>query len=116
MNLEFPQYFPEPGWVEHEPEEIWQSVIDSVAEALRQAGVGGSDLAAIGITNQRETTLLWERDSDRPVHRALVWQDRRTAGHCDALRARGEETHVRALTGLVLDPYFSGTKLRNPAR
>jgi glycerol kinase len=111
VNLEFPQYFPEPGWVEHEPEEIWQSVIDSVAEALRQAGVSGSDLAAIGITNQRETTLLWERDSDRPVHRALVWQDRRTAGHCDALRARGEETHVRALTGLVLDPYFSGTKL-----
>jgi glycerol kinase len=111
VNVEFPQHFPEPGWVEHEPEEIWQSVVSAVGEALRQAGVGGSELAAIGITNQRETTLLWERATDRPVHRALVWQDRRTADRCEALRARGEETHVRSLTGLVLDPYFSGTKL-----
>jgi glycerol kinase len=111
VNVEFPQHFPEPGWVEHEPEEIWQSVVQATGEALRQAGVGGADLSAIGITNQRETTLLWERTTDRPVHRALVWQDRRTADRCEALRARGEETHVRALTGLVLDPYFAGTKL-----
>ena len=110
-NVEFPQHFPEPGQVEHEPEEIWQSVIDSVAEALRQAGVSGAELSAIGISNQRETTLLWERETDRPVHRALVWQDRRTADRCNELRARGEETHVRTLTGLVLDPYFSATKL-----
>jgi glycerol kinase len=111
VNVEFPQHFPEPGWVEHDAEEIWQSVLSAVGEALRQAGVKGGELSAIGITNQRETTLLWERASDRPVHRALVWQDRRTAPQCDELRARGEEAHVRALTGLVLDPYFSGTKL-----
>jgi glycerol kinase len=111
VNVEFPQHFPEPGWVEHEAEEIWQSVLRAVGEALRLAGVAGSDLTAIGITNQRETTLLWERATDRPVHRALVWQDRRTADRCEALRASGQETHVRALTGLVLDPYFSGTKI-----
>jgi len=111
VNFEFPQHFPQPGWVEHDAEEIWQSVLSAVGEALRQAGVKGDELAAIGITNQRETTLLWERASDRPVHRALVWQDRRTAPKCDELRARGEESRVRALTGLVLDPYFAGTKL-----
>jgi glycerol kinase len=108
---EFPQHFPEPGWVEHDPEEIWQSVSDSVAEALKAAGVRGTDIGAIGITNQRETTLLWERASGRPVHRAIVWQDRRTASHCAALKQAGHEARVRQLTGLVIDPYFSGTKL-----
>ncbi len=111
-NVEFPQHFPEPSWVEHEPEEIWLSVLGAVTEALRRASVLPSDIAAIGITNQRETTLAWERRTDRPVHRALVWQDRRTAGLCEELKARGEETRVRATTGLVLDPYFSGTKMR----
>lgn len=109
---EFHQYFPEPSWVEHEPEEIYQSVLDSVAEALTLAGVRPSEIAAIGITNQRETTLLWDRATDRPVHRALVWQDRRTAPLCEELKARGEESRVREVSGLVLDPYFAGTKVR----
>ncbi|MGC4092610.1 MAG: glycerol kinase GlpK [Polyangiaceae bacterium] len=111
-NCEFLQHFPRPSWVEHEPEEIWQSVVAAIDEALRRAQIEPSEIAAIGITNQRETTLLWSRSSDRPLHRALVWQDRRTAERCDALRAAGHEPSVRALTGLVLDPYFSGTKVQ----
>jgi glycerol kinase len=110
-TLEFPQHFPEPGWVEHEPEEIWASVLGAVKEALRVAGVKGADLAAIGITNQRETTLLWERASGNSLHRAIVWQDRRTSARCEELRAAGESAEVRRRTGLVLDPYFSGTKV-----
>lgn len=110
-NREFSQHFPEPGWVEHEPEEIWQSVVDSIAEALRAAGARNTDIAAVGITNQRETTLVWDRATDRAIHRAIVWQDRRTADTCARLRERGEEGRVRKATGLVLDPYFSGTKL-----
>jgi glycerol kinase len=108
---EFPQYFPQPGWVEHEPDEIWQSVLDATGEALRAAGLKGEAVRAVGITNQRETTLLWERGSGRPAHRAIVWQDRRTSEHCARLREAGHEAAVRRLTGLVLDPYFSGTKL-----
>lgn len=111
-NREFPQYFPQPSWVEHEPEEIFQSVVTAVAEALERAGVRGTDIAAIGIANQRETTLLWERSSDRPVHRALVWQDRRTASFCEELKTKGVEARIREVTGLVIDPYFSGTKIR----
>ncbi len=110
-NHEFSQHFPKPGWVEHEPEEIWQSVVDSVGGALKSAGVSGDDIAAIGITNQRETTLLWDRGTDKSVHRAIVWQDRRTAEHCSQLQAAGHEDAVRRATGLVLDPYFAGTKL-----
>jgi len=110
-NREFAQHFPQPGWVEHEPEEIWESVVSAVEEALKLAGIAGSDIAAIGITNQRETTLLWERASDRPVHRAIVWQDRRTADRCAELKRAGHEARVREVTGLVLDPYFSGTKI-----
>jgi glycerol kinase len=110
-NREFPQHFPKPGWVEHEPEEIWDSVRASVADALGAAGARGTDIAAIGITNQRETTLLWERKTGKPVHRAIVWQDRRTAADCLTLKEAGHEDHVRATTGLLLDPYFSGTKL-----
>jgi glycerol kinase len=108
---EFPQHFPEPGWVEHEPEEIWDSVVASVGEAMRAAGARGEDIAAIGITNQRETTLLWERDSGRAIGRAIVWQDRRTKDICAELARDGHEDAVRAATGLVLDPYFSGTKV-----
>jgi glycerol kinase len=108
---EFPQHFPEPGWVEHEPEEIWDSVVASVGEAMRAAGARGEDIAAIGITNQRETTLLWERDSGRALGRAIVWQDRRTKDICAELARDGHEGAVRAATGLVLDPYFSGTKV-----
>jgi glycerol kinase len=108
---EFAQHFPEPGRVEHEPEEIWQSVVLAVREALKLAGTRGDDVAAIGITNQRETSVLWERGSDRPLQRAIVWQDRRTAPRCAELERAGHGARVRELTGLVLDPYFSGTKL-----
>jgi len=111
FNREFTQHFPEPGWVEHDAEEIWSSVVDAISGALSSAGVRGTDIAAIGITNQRETTLVWDRGSDRPIHRAIVWQDRRTVDTCARLRAAGHEARVRAKTGLVLDPYFSGTKI-----
>jgi glycerol kinase len=107
----FPQHFPSPGLVEHEPGEIWASVADSIAGALRAAAVGGDRIAAIGITNQRETAVVWERATGRPIHRAIVWQDRRTSDRCAELRAAGHEAKVRATTGLVLDPYFSGTKV-----
>lgn len=107
---EFAQHFPEPGWVEHDADEIWQSVITSVREALAAASVTGDQIAAIGITNQRETTLVWERATGKSIHRAIVWQDRRTASVCAELRAGGHEAKVREATGLVLDPYFSGTK------
>jgi len=111
VNRELPQHFPEPGQVEHDPEEIWGTVVAAIGETLRAAGLRGDAIAAIGITNQRETTLLWERASGAPLHRAIVWQDRRTAARCAALRLAGHEPEVRAKTGLVLDPYFSGTKL-----
>src|SRR2546427_5277924 len=106
---EFPQHFPRPGWVEHDADEIWHATLDAVGEALGAARIGARDLAAIGITNQRETTVLWDRTTLEPVHRAIVWQDRRTAGRCDELRA--EEPRLRARTGLVLDAYFSATKI-----
>ena len=109
---EFPQHFPEPGWVEHDPEEIWQSVLKALRQALRKAGAGSAGrVSAIGITNQRETAVLWDRTSGHPVGRAIVWQDRRTSGICDELRHSGYEEHVRHATGLLLDPYFSATKL-----
>ncbi len=110
-TCEFPQYFPQPSWVEHEPDEIYDSVLGAVSGALRGAGVRAEDTLAIGITNQRETTLLWERKTGRPIHRAIVWQDRRTTPECDKLRAAGEGPRVSRATGLVLDPYFSGTKV-----
>ncbi|MBX3183989.1 MAG: glycerol kinase GlpK [Polyangiaceae bacterium] len=110
-SREFPQHFPQPGWVEHDPEELWASVMGAVREALRAAHVVGSEIAAIGITNQRETTLLWDRQTGVPIQRAIVWQDRRTAARCAELEAAGHEALVRERTGLVLDPYFSGTKL-----
>src|SRR5262249_29992433 len=109
---EFTQHFPKPGWVEHDAEEIWRVPLGVLRKACRQARARGRDIAAIGITNQRETTLLWDRRTGRPVHRAIVWQDRRTADHCEALRAAGVEELVRRKAGLVLDPYFSATKLR----
>ena len=108
---EFTQYFPKPGQVEHDLKEIWQSTEWCIAKALRSAGIAGHDLAAIGITNQRETTGVWSR-SGKPLHRAIVWQDRRTSELCAELKARGEEAQVKQKTGLVLDPYFSGTKLK----
>ena len=108
---EFAQHFPKAGWVEHDPEEIWHSQAATVDEVLARARATPRDVAAIGITNQRETTLLWERASGRPLGPAIVWQDRRTADHCAELRARGFEPEVARCTGLLLDPYFSGTKL-----
>ena len=108
---EFAQHFPEPGLVEHDVDEIWASVSAAVRDALRAADVRASDCAGIGITNQRETTVLWERATGRPLYRAIVWQDRRTAARCAELKAQGHEALFRERTGLVLDPYFSGTKL-----
>jgi glycerol kinase len=109
---EFTQHYPKPGWVEHDPEEIWRVTRGVLRQAVKRARLKAKDVAAIGITNQRETTLLWDRKTGKPIHRAIVWQDRRTAAFCDALRAAGHESRVRAKTGLVLDPYFSGTKVR----
>ncbi len=111
VNQEFKQHFPRPGQVEHDLEEIWASVGATVRRALRLAGARGRDVAAIGITNQRETTALWRRSTGKPVSRAIVWQDRRTTEACAALKAAGREPWVRERTGLVLDPYFSATKL-----
>jgi len=108
---ELTQYYPRPGWVEHDPVQIWDSVVDTVAEVARRRHEGGDTVAAIGITNQRETVVAWDRASGRPLHRAIVWQDRRTAERCDQLRAEGYLPVVRERTGLVLDPYFSGTKM-----
>ena len=108
---EFEQHFPRSGWVEHDPEDIWQSCIRTCKVALEQAGADGSDITAIGITNQRETTVVWDRKTGTPIHRAIVWQDRRTAVECDALSAQGHEEMVTAKTGLLLDPYFSATKI-----
>ena len=109
---ELPQYYPQPGWVEHDPEEIWATVTDAATAALETARVSGVEIAAVGITNQRETTVLWDRATGVPVHRAIVWQCRRTAPLCERLRAAGLEPRVRERTGLVLDAYFSGTKIR----
>jgi glycerol kinase len=108
---EFEQHFPRPGWVEHDANEIWEVTKRVASEAIGNAGVSGSDLAGIGITNQRETVVAWDPQSGDPVHNALVWQDRRTASRCDELKRAGHEELVRERTGLVIDPYFSGTKI-----
>jgi glycerol kinase len=108
---EFPQHFPASGWVEHEPEDIWTSTIMVCRDALEKAGLGPKDIAAIGITNQRETTVVWDRATGTAVHRAIVWQDRRTADICAKLRGEGHEPTISAKTGLIIDPYFSGTKV-----
>jgi glycerol kinase len=109
---EFTQIFPQPGWVEHDAEEIWSTQIGVVHEALARAGLRADDVAAIGITNQRETTVIWDRATGKPIHNAIVWQDRRTAGTCDQLRADGHVETFQQKTGLLLDAYFSGTKVK----
>ena len=111
-QYEFPQYFPKPGWVEHDPAEIWDSQLRAARGALAKARASAADVAAIGITNQRETAVVWDRRSGEPIHRAIVWQSRQTAPICDRLRAAGLEPEVRARTGLVIDAYFSATKIR----
>lgn len=112
MQREFRQIYPKPGWVEHDPEEIWSSQLEVAREVLESAGIGAEDVAAIGITNQRETALVWDRRTGIPVYNAIVWQDRRTSGICDELKRNGHEALIRRLTGLVIDAYFSGTKVQ----
>lgn len=109
---EFTQHFPQPGWVEHDPREIWSSEAAVIAEAITSIGIGGKDIAAIGITNQRETTLVWDAATGEPVYNAIVWQDRRTGEYCDSLKAKGLTDSIRKKTGLIIDAYFSATKIR----
>jgi len=111
-NQEFEQIYPRPGWVEHNPEDIWSSQMNVVRKVMETANLQAADFAAIGITNQRETTVVWDRNTGRPIHNAIVWQDRRTAGFCDELKNMGWTETIRSKTGLVIDAYFSGTKLK----
>jgi glycerol kinase len=108
---EFKQIYPKSGWVEHDPEEIWDSVVSTIKMAIREAKISAKDIAALGITNQRETVVVWERETGKPIHNAIVWQDRRTASYCDKLKKQELEKTFTKKTGLLLDPYFSGTKL-----
>ncbi|MBQ6081660.1 MAG: glycerol kinase GlpK [Bacteroidales bacterium] len=109
---EFTQHFPKPGWVEHDPMEIWASEAAVIAEAISKIGINGLDIAAIGITNQRETTIVWDAETGAPVYNAIVWQDRRTSEFCDSLKAKGLVDKIREKTGLIIDAYFSGTKIK----
>ena len=111
-QMEFTQHFPQPGWVEHDPMEIWASEAAVIAEAISKIGINGKDIAAIGITNQRETTIVWDAETGKPVCNAIVWQDRRTSAFCDELKARGLTDKIREKTGLIIDAYFSGTKIK----
>ncbi|HCT37828.1 MAG TPA: glycerol kinase, partial [Firmicutes bacterium] len=106
------QYYPEPGWVEHDPEEIWRSVTVAIADTIAEAGIEARQIIALGITNQRETTLLWNKDTGKPYCRAIVWQCRRTTPICEQLKKMGLANDVSQRTGLIIDPYFSGTKLQ----
>ena len=112
VNEEFPQIYPKPGWAEHDPEEIWKCTQKAIAKVFDVSGLTGEDVKAIGITNQRETTLIWEKSTGKPIHNAVVWLCRRTADDCEALKKEGFEPEIREKTGLILDPYFSGTKIR----
>jgi len=109
---EFIQYFPQAGWAEHDPEEIWRVTLQVVEGVLSEAKVSAADITAIGITNQRETTILWDKDSGKPVYRAIVWQCRRTASLCDELKINGLQETIKDKTGLIIDPYFSATKIK----
>ncbi len=109
---EFEQFFPQSGWVEHDPEEIWSTSLNTCKEVLKKSGLNAADIASIGITNQRETTIIWDKETGTPIHKAIVWQDRRTSGYCDELRAAGHDPIITKKTGLLLDAYFSGTKIK----
>ncbi|SED35717.1 glycerol kinase GlpK [Streptomyces melanosporofaciens] len=111
-SQEFPQIYPQPGWVEHNPLDIWNTQVTVAKQVLAQAECGAEDIAAIGVTNQRETVVIWDRATGEPIHHAIVWQDRRTAGLCEQLKARGLEEYVKRTTGLIIDAYFSGTKVK----
>ena len=108
---EFTQHFPEDGWVEHDPMDIWNTTLATAKQAMASAGVTAKDIAAIGITNQRETTVIWDRHTGQPIYNAIVWQDRRTAAFCNQLKEQGLEASITEKTGLLLDPYFSATKV-----
>ena len=109
---EFEQFFPQSGWVEHDPEEIWATTLSTCKKALEKSGLSATDIASIGITNQRETTVIWEKKSGRPIHKAIVWQDRRTTAYCNELSSAGHDQMITDKTGLLLDSYFSGTKIK----
>ena len=109
---EFTQIYPKPGWVEHNPEEIWKSQYDVLLDVVQKAGVSWNEIQAIGITNQRETTVVWDRETGNPIYHAIVWQDKRTSVFCEELKERKLESYVKNETGLVLDAYFSGTKIK----
>ena len=109
---ELTQIFPKPGWVEHNPMEIWSSQAAVIAEAITSIDINGLDIAGIGITNQRETTIVWDAETGEPVYNAIVWQDRRTSGYCDSLKEKGLTDTIRSKTGLIIDAYFSATKIR----
>src|SRR5690606_20253984 len=108
---EFKQYYPQSGWVEHDAQEIWSSQLSVATEVVAKAGLKASSIAAIGITNQRETAVIWDRATGRPIHPAIVWQDRRTAGYCDRLKGQGHTDMIREKTGLLIDAYFSASKI-----
>src|SRR3954451_3533423 len=107
----FEQLYPQPGWVEHDPETIWSTTLTTARQALAGAGLTGRDVAALGITNQRETAVIWDRRTGKPIHNAIVWQDRRTTGLCERMQREGQGALISERTGLLLDPYFSGTKI-----
>ena len=109
---EFTQYFPEPGWVEHDADEIWSTQLGVAVEAMNKIGVDSKDVAAIGITNQRETVIVWDKNTGEPIYHAIVWQCRRTAQFCDSLKDKGLTEFFRQKTGLLIDAYFSGTKIK----
>ena len=112
VNHEFPQIFPQPGWVEHDPESIWESVEKGLSAVFADGTYDAADISAIGITNQRETAVLWDAETGKAVHNAIVWQCRRTTDVCEKLKAEGHEALIKARSGLVLDPYFSATKFK----
>ena len=109
---EFTQYFPKSGWVEHDPFEIWSSVLFVCNDVIKKAGITGNDIVSIGISNQRETTIIWNKKTGKPLYNAIVWQDRRTLSICDELKANNYEKIITKTTGLLVDPYFSGTKIK----
>ncbi|XLG13541.1 Glycerol kinase [Bacillus velezensis] len=109
---EFTQHFPQPGWVEHNANEIWGSVLAVIATVISESGISADQIAGIGITNQRETTVVWDKDTGKPVYNAIVWQSRQTSGICEELREKGYNDTFREKTGLLIDPYFSGTKVK----
>ena len=109
---EFPQHFPKPGWVEHDPKDIWSSEASVIAEAITALGINGLNIEGIGITNQRETTIVWDAETGEPVYNAIVWQDRRTSEYCDSLKGQNLTGFIREKTGLIIDAYFSATKIR----